>query len=95
VTENNFQAAVKYGSVALGISVILNIWVVMRNVEVYRDAARAEAQFQRLVSQEQILQGVLQDFAARSQSDPQIAEIFRRAQAVGSSGAAPRNPNQQ
>jgi hypothetical protein len=95
VTENNFQTVVKCGSVVLGICVVLNIWVVMRNVEVYRDATRADAKFQQLALREQVLRGVLQDFAARANSDPQIAEIFRRAQTVGLSNAAPTNPNPQ
>jgi len=90
MNENTFQTVIKYGSVVLAVCLILNIWVVMRHVEVYRDASRADAQFQ------QIFQSLLQDFAARASSDPQIAEIFKQAQAMGSAptAAAPAPANQ-
>ena len=93
MTEKKFQLLVRYGSIVLGISLILNIWVVMRNVEVYRDATRAETQTEQMALRGQILQGVVQEFAARANSDPHIAEIFRRAQGSGAPGAAPQNPN--
>ena len=91
MNERTFQAVVKYGSVVLAICLILNIWVVMRHVEVYREAARMDNQFQQLAAQQQVFQGLLQEFAARASSDTQIAEIFKQAQAMGSAttGAAP------
>jgi hypothetical protein len=94
MTDRTFQLVVRYGSIVLGICLILNIWVVMRNVEVYRDAARAETQTEQMALRGQILQGVVQDFAARANSDPHIAEIFRRAQGTGAPSAASQNPNQ-
>lgn len=95
MTERNFQTAIQYGSIVLGISVVFNIYLVMRYVEVYRDAVRADAQFQQMVIREQALQGLLQDFAVRANNDPQIAQIFRQAQAANSAAAAaPRNPKQ-
>ena len=96
MNEKTFQTVVKYGSVVLAIGLILNVWVVMRHVEVYHDATRADAQFQQLATQQQIFQSLLQEFAARASTDPQIAEIFRQAQAMGSAttGAAPAQSNQ-
>jgi uncharacterized protein (DUF3084 family) len=97
MTEKNFQAAVQYGSIVLGISVIFNIYVVMHHVEVYRDAARADAQVQQMALREQAIQGLLQEFAARANTDPQIAEIFKQAQAQATNaaaGAAARNSMQ-
>jgi hypothetical protein len=92
MTEKNFQAAVQYGSIVLGISVIFNIYVVMHHVEVYRDAARADAQLQQMALREQAIQGLLQDFAARSNTDPQLAQIFKQAQATNAAAvAAARN----
>ena len=95
MNEKTFQAVVKYGSVVLAIGLILNVWVVMRHVEVYRDAARTAVQFQQLATQQQIFQGLLQEFATRASADTQIAEIFKQAQAMGSAttGAAPTQPN--
>jgi hypothetical protein len=87
MTEKTFQLIVRYGSIALGICLILNIWVVMRNVEVYRDATRVETQTEQMALRQQILQGVVQDFAARANSDPHIAEIFRRVQGTGAPAA--------
>ncbi|HUI07068.1 MAG TPA: hypothetical protein VL486_08680 [Verrucomicrobiae bacterium] len=96
MNEKTFQAVVKYGSVVLAVCLILNIWVVMRHVEVYRDATRADAQFQQLAVQQQVFQSLLQDFAARATTDPQIAEIFKQAQAMANvpAGAAPMESNQ-
>ena len=95
MTERNFQTAVQYGSIVLGISVVFNIYVVMRYVEVYRDAVRADAQYQQLVVRQQALQGLLQDFAVRANNDPQLAQIFRQAQSANSAAAAAaRNPKQ-
>ena len=88
MTEKNFQAAVQYGSIVLGISVIFNIYVVMHYGEVYRDATRADAKVQQMVVREQAVQGLLQEFAARANTDPQIAEIFKQAQATNSAAAA-------
>jgi len=95
MNEKMFQVAVKYGGIALAVCVVLNIWVVMRHVEIYRDATRADAQFQQLLIQQQALQGVLQEFAARASSDTEIAAIFRRAQAMsGAPFAASTQSNQ-
>jgi len=94
MTERNFQTAVQYGSIVLGISVVFNIYVVMRYVEVYREAVRADAQLQQMVVREQAIQGVLQDFAARANNDPQIAKTFRQPQTVNSAAAVPRSSKQ-
>ena len=84
MNERTFQAAVKYGGIVLALCLILNVWVVMRHVEIYRDAGRADAQFQQLATQQQLLQAVLQDFAARASSDAEIANIFKKAQTMNS-----------
>lgn len=89
MTEKTFQAVVRYGGIALAIAAILNIWVVMRHVEVYRDAARAEAQVQQLALREQAMQAVAQEFATRANNDPQIAGIFKRVQAMAASTVSP------
>jgi hypothetical protein len=81
VNDKNFQVVVKYGPIALGLCLLLNIWGVMRYREVYRDAVKAEVQLQQAEAGQQATQGVLQDFAARANSDPHIAEIFKQAQA--------------
>ena len=97
MTEKTFQAAVTYGSTALVIAAILNVWVVMRYVEVYRNAALADAKVQELIVREQALKSVAQEFAARSNTDPQIAAIFKRVQAmIGASvGVPPADVNRQ
>jgi hypothetical protein len=89
MSEKNFQMVVKYGPIALGLCVLINIWTVMRYREVYRDAIKSEVQLQQLANEEQVVQGVVQEFAARSNSDPHIAEIFKQAQAQRSQLAAP------
>jgi hypothetical protein len=92
VTEQRFQDIVRYGGIALGLGVVLNIWVVMRHFEIYRDAARTDGQVQQMMLREQILQGVVKDFAARENSDPNIAEIFKKAQTMSAAGAGLPSP---
>jgi hypothetical protein len=95
MNEKTFQAAVRYGSILIVVGLIVNVWVVMRNVEVYRDAGKAEVKLQQLMLQQQALQGVLQEFATRSSTDPEIAGIFKRAQAMsGSTGTVSAVPGQ-
>lgn len=94
MTEKNFQTAIQYGSIVLGISVIFNIYVVMHYVEVYRDAVRADTLVQQMVLRDQAIRGLLQEFNARANADPQIAQIFRQAQAATASAAASVNPVQ-
>jgi hypothetical protein len=97
MTEKTFQSVVTYGSTALVISAVLNIWVVMRHVEVFRNAARGEAEVQQLVLREQALQSLAQDFSVRANNDPQIAAIFKRVQAMAGANAvgAPPAENRQ
>ena len=95
MTEKTFQAVVRYGSMVLIISAILNVWVVMRHVEVYRNAARAEVQVQQLALREQALQAVAQEFAVRANNDPQLAAIFKRVQAMAGLSAPAAEPNRQ
>jgi hypothetical protein len=96
MNEKTFQAVIKYGSVVLAVCLILNIWVVMRHVEVYRDATRVDGQFQQLLTQQQVFQSLLQEFAAKASTDPQIAEIFKQAQSMagGATGAPPAQSTQ-
>ena len=96
MTEKNFQAAVQYGSIVLGISVVFNVYVVMHHVEVYREAMRVDAQVQQLELRGQAVQGLLQDFAMRANTDLQISQIFKQAQAASAAAAAAaaRNPVQ-
>jgi len=95
MNEKTFQAVVRYGPIALGLCLLLNVWAVLRYREIYRDSIQAEVQLQQVAAGEQIAQGVLQEFAARANSDPHIAEIFRQAQAaVGANGLATGQRNQ-
>ena len=85
MNEKTFQAAVRYGSILIAVGLILNVWVVMRHVEVYRDKTKADVRLQQLMVQQQALQGVLQEFAPHASTDPEIASIFKRAQAMSGS----------
>ena len=94
VTEKNFEAVVKFGGMALAVSVVLNLYLVMRNREVYRDQVRTELGYQQAVVKAQALEGVIREFAARAATDANIAEILRREPAIGggasqSAGARP------
>jgi len=83
LNESNFQMAVKFGAVALAISVLANIYLVMRYREVYRDLVRGEQQFQQLLLQQQSIEGVLREFLPRAATDVKVAEIFQRHQILG------------
>jgi uncharacterized membrane protein YeiB len=95
MNEKTFQALIRYGSIVLAACLILNVWAIMRHVEVYRDASKAEVRVQQLVAQQQVLQTVLQEFAARASTDADIAAIFKKAQALnGSTGTVSAIANQ-
>jgi hypothetical protein len=94
MNEKTFQALVRYGSILIAVGLIINVWVVMRHVEVYRDATKADARLQQLVTQQQILQSVVQEFSARAATDPDIAAIFKKAQAMSGPTGAPAVANQ-
>lgn len=95
MNEKTFQALIRYGSILVGVCLILNVWVVMRHVEVYREASKADVRVQQLVAQQQLLQALLQDFATRASTDADIAAIFKKAQALnGSTGAVSALANQ-
>lgn len=83
MNEKTFQAIVRFGPIALGLCLLLNVWGVLRYREIYRDAIKAEVQLQQASVGEQLGQSVLQEFAAHVNTDPHIAEIFRQAQAPG------------
>ena len=93
MTENNFQAAVKFGGIALGLSVVCNIYLVLRNREVYRDQVRSDLRFQQMMLQEQAMEGVAREFVALATKDAKIAEILQRYQIIG--GAAQPSPQVQ
>ena len=80
LNESNFQMAVKFGAVALAVSVLANIYLVMRYREVYRDLVHGELQFQQLLLQQQSIEGVLREFLPRAATDPKVAEILQRHQ---------------
>jgi hypothetical protein len=95
MNEKTFQALIRYGGILVAVCLILNVWVVMRHIEVYRDASRTEFRLQQLLAQQQVLQTVLQEFAARASTDADIAGIFKKAQALnGPTGAVSAVANQ-
>ena len=95
MNEKTFQALVRYGSIVIAVCLILNVWVVMRHVEVYRDMSKAELRLQQMMTQQQVLQNVLQEFASRASTDADIAGIFKRAQTLnGPTGAVSAIANQ-
>ena len=95
MNEKTFQALVRYGSIVIAACVILNVYLVMRHVEIYREAVKMDAGFQQLVLKQQALQNVLQEFAARASTDPEIAAVFKKAQAMsGPTGSASAITNQ-
>jgi hypothetical protein len=88
LSDERWQLIVRYGGIAAGIVVFASVYLVVRNWELYRHASQAEMQFQRFVTGQQTLQGVLQELAARASSDAGLAEVFRRAQQSAAAGAA-------
>jgi hypothetical protein len=90
LTENNFQAAVKLGGIALALSVVFNIYLVMRNREVYRDQVQGDLRFQQMMLQEQAMEGVAREFIALAAKDAKIAEILQRHQIIGGAMQQPQ-----
>lgn len=80
LTDSSFQTAAKVGGLVLAISTIGNLYFLLRYREVYRDATRADWTLQQLAPRQQILENVIREFAGHANSDPGVAEIFRRHQ---------------
>jgi hypothetical protein len=80
LSEQRFRAISRYGGIALAVSVMLNVYFVMRHFEVYRDAVRADRQVQMLVQQQPVIQATLQEFVNRAGTDAQVREILDRHQ---------------
>ena len=82
LTDRNFQTAVKLGALLLILSTLGNVYLLLRHREVYRDASRREVEVQQqgavLTLQQQAVEGVLREFAARAPTEAGIAEIFQR-----------------
>ena len=87
ITENKFQNVVKYGGIVLGLMAILNVFLVLRYREAYRDRGDAERQFQQAAVQEQTYEGVLQAMLQLAPKDPQVAELLRKYQIIGGAPA--------
>jgi hypothetical protein len=80
LTNENFQIALKVGGLLLAVSTVANVYLLLRHREVYRDESRAELKVQQLGMQQQVLEAILREFAARASTDTEIAAIFRRYQ---------------
>lgn len=96
LTEQNFQLAVKYGGIAMIVGVVLSMYMVMRNVELFRDLSRAEQQFQQITLKQQIMQGLLQELQMHAVTNAQAAEVFRKSQAAAQAASRPattKEPN--
>jgi hypothetical protein len=92
LSEQNFQTAVRIGGVALAVCAVANVYLVMRHVELYRDAVRRDQQAQQLIPQQQAMEGALRDFASRASADPQIAEILIRYKLVQTNAVSRTSP---
>jgi hypothetical protein len=82
LSESSFQTAVKVGGLVLLVSTVGNVYLLLRHREVYRDATRVEAEFQRqsliIALKQQALEGVLREFATHANTDLNIAAILQR-----------------
>lgn len=86
MNEQRFQQVVKFGGVAVLLSVVGNLYFVMRNWEVHRDAAKWERQAQVMTVKTQIMETVLREFSARAGSDRNIAQILSKHQTPATNG---------
>ena len=82
LTDENFQLAVKVGGLLLFASTVGNLYLLLLHREIYRDAMRVEAVVQQqgtvIAMRQQLIEGLLREFANRAKTDPGIAEIFSR-----------------
>jgi len=81
MNEQRFQQVTKYGGVVLLLSLVGNLYFVLRNIEVHRDAAQWDRQAQVMTVKTQIMETVLREFNARAGSDKNIAKIMAQRQA--------------
>ncbi len=91
LSEQRFQAGLKYGGLVLAMSVVLNVYFVMRHFEIYRAAQRADRQVQILMQQQQLVQSVLQEFRSRAVTDTKVREILQRHQMLPAANSESRS----
>jgi len=102
ITEKKYQMLVQWGGIVLAVSVIFNVYFVLRFREVHRDRGLADQKLQQvqrsqqvLLQQQQAFENVLRGFAARMNTDPKVVEIFRRHQIISEPPAAATNQAQE
>jgi hypothetical protein len=84
MNEKRFPRFIKYGGLVLILSLIGNVYFVLRNIEVHRDAARWDRQAQMMTVKTQVMESVLREFTARAGSDRNIARILASGPAAAS-----------
>ena len=92
MNEKRFQQWVRYGGAALALSLVGNLYFVLRNIELHRDAAQSDRQAQMMTVKTQIMETVLQEFSTRAGRDANIARILaQRPTAVTSQPSPVKN----
>jgi hypothetical protein len=86
LNDASFQTIVKVGGFILAVSVVANVYILLRHREVYRDASRVEVAVQQqgavLNFQLATLEAIIREFGNRASNDPGIAAIFQHYQAT-------------
>jgi hypothetical protein len=92
ITEEKFQAAIKYGGIALAVCLAANFYLVLKYREAYRDKGAADRRFEQLILEQQSIEEILRACIAQAETDPPLAEILRRHQLIGGPPAAGQGP---
>ena len=81
--------AFRYGSLVVLIAAVLNVYFVMRYIELSRNSTKIEDVFTKNATQYQALQNVLREFVGRASTDSAILGILQRAQQSNVAAAQP------
>ncbi len=86
ISDTLFGFLSRYGSILVLASTIIGVYLVMRNIELYRSAARLEntvqTQGQVMAMRRQQVEGVLRSFASLANSDPVVLQILQKHQII-------------
>jgi hypothetical protein len=87
--EQVVNFSIRYGAIVVLVCAVANIYVVLKHIELSRNAAKADNVFQQADAQRRAFDGVLRDFAGRAGNDAVIRQIFQRNQAQSPAPAQP------
>ena len=82
ISDTAFGFLSRYGSILVLASTIVGVYLVMRNIELYRAVSRSETTVRSMMVRRQQMEGVLRDFVGLASSDPVVLQVLQKHQII-------------